>query len=90
LTDAYISLGDSNVAKLEPGQWMKAVVDKDVSANVRFRISSANKNKIEVYKNDKILTGNYGSLLNADRWLSGLFEVFRGDSVTVAVRDKIE
>ena len=74
-----ISLGDTSVDTLNPGMWLKASVDKNVSANVRF--SCANKDNIECS-----VKGTW--LLNL--FTSNLITVNNGEAVIVTVKNKIE
>ena len=79
LTDARISLGDSKVESLVPGQWMKANVEKNVSATVSFYLSGGES---------KVTVKPAGSWNILERWKSGLVGVNGGDSVIVTVRNR--
>ena len=81
LTGAYISLGDSNVERLVPGQWMKASVEKNVSANVKFTLTDGK---------DLVISNKGEGSWFISRWTSPLITVHDGDSVTVTIRNKIE
>ena len=84
LNRAYISLGESTVEKLYPGQWMKASVDKNVSANVKFSVGGiTNDGKDMVEMSNNAGTGNWA----LGRCTSGLIAVNHGDGVVVTVRD---
>jgi hypothetical protein len=74
-----ISLGDSSVDTLDPGMWMKASVDKNVNANVRFSLADG-KNKVVC---------SAGGTWLLDRFTSSLVPVNSGESVIVTVRNKI-
>jgi len=83
LNKVNISFGNSEVDKLLPGEWMKASVDKNRSANVRFSIGSVfdkPENWVEI--------PDYGiNFWLANRATSNLIEVHNGESVIVYVRE---
>jgi hypothetical protein len=87
LTSVAISLGDSKVAELKPGQWMKASHDKDVP------IVSSSFNLTESDPGSKVaisITGMgtvSGSWFIA-RWTSPGFSMNNGDGITITVTNK--
>ena len=86
LNNCYISLGKTEAAKLEPGEWMKAGHDKNVvGANVRFTCAQLGNDAP-----NKIVVPNYGTdwgLLKI-QFYSSLISVQNGEDVIVAVREK--
>ena len=82
LDNCYISLGKTKVAKLEPGEWMRAGHDKNVAgASVQFSAPNlAAKNAIEV--------PGYGESWTVWRFWSNLISVQNGEDVIVAAREK--
>ena len=82
LNTPQISLGDSSAAQLVPGEWIKASVEKNVSATVKFTLSNG-ENLVTVVNR----SGNWAYL--SHQWSSGLVPVHDGDSVTITVRNKI-
>ncbi|MCL2127833.1 MAG: hypothetical protein FWH38_06220 [Treponema sp.] len=81
LTDAKISLGNSGMESLVPGQWMKASVEKNVSATASFYLSGGD-GKVTMQP-----AGSWGLL---GRWNSGLVGVNGGNSVIITVMNKSE
>jgi hypothetical protein len=87
LTNAKISMGDSNVPTLNPGQWMKASYDKNqggfsIAFTVALNVLSGEKGE------DKVsVTGVSGSWGLLGRFTSGLISVENGESVIVTVQN---
>ena len=92
LHDAYISLGESQVEVLKPGEWMKASVDKNVAiANVKFTFKDYSYGLGERPR-DFVEVLRYGGtwIALSGRLTSGGISVQNGDNVFVYVRNVIK
>jgi len=89
LTNVKISLGKSKTDKLDPGEWMKASVDRNImGANVSFSLGtildpSANQGKSLVQ-----VPGYGDSWLASTTFTSSLFSVNGGESIIITVKNK--
>jgi hypothetical protein len=84
LSNAKISMGESNVPTLNPGQWMKASYDKNQGGfSIAFTVSLNFGEKGE----DKVsVIGTSGNWL-LGRFTSGLISVQNGESVIITVQN---
>jgi len=93
LSNGSISLGESSVKTLNPGQWMKASVDKNViGATVQFQAIVPTPGYLQLigigedYVVVEGVSGNWGIIKN--KWNSSLFGVKDGESIIVTVLNK--
>jgi len=86
LTKVKISLGSSQVTQLNPGEWMKASVDKNILlANVTFDAGTVFDSK---YGKDAVQVPNYEGTWIFASYTSPGISVNGGESIIVTVKDK--
>lgn len=90
LSSVKISLGNSEVESMVPGQWMKASVDRNVgAANISFKLTKADVANLDIIcKGEKISGTQIGIDPFPSRWTSSTIEVKDGDSVIVIISKK--
>jgi len=88
LNNAKVSLGNSKVDTLYPGQSIKASVEKNINgANIGFGVPSHSLNtQVNTDKFEVIST--VGGQFFAARWNSSLFPVKDGEAIIFTVREK--
>ena len=88
LTNVKISLGKSQVDELDPGEWMRASVDKDImGANVSFSLGTIMPNS-EKGKDLVQVPGFGDSWLASTTFNSSLISVNGGEAIIVTVKNK--